>query len=260
MTSKSGQELGDTRLYAVLGNRLMQGDREWNLPGDDGPGKWMPEIEGELKPWNNSYQLCRSPRELLEYMGPDIYLAEFEGEVIEGEKVLHARRVRLLAKTAWDAPAARLFALDCAERVLTVYEAIHPRDHRPRLGLEAARAFLDSKIDQTAFETAKKAAHGAQTDRRIDLEDLHWGSTFEAIQEDGKAGSPTWVSTQATKAVGHAVDGGRAGSGWSDAHAAGSAAHNAATALATGARVVLPDPDERKWQAARLLEYINGER
>ncbi len=247
-------------IYAVLGNRLMDSGKAWNLPRGDKPGEWMPPIEGELKPWNNAYQLCRGARELLEYMGPDIYLAEFEGEVIEGEKVLHARRVRLLAKTRWDDRAARLFAIDCAERALPVYEAIHPRDHRPRLGLEAARAFLAGEIDQVAFETAKKAAHGAQTDRRIDLEDLHWGSTFEAIQADGKAGNPTWVASQATKAVGHAVDGGMSGSGWSAAHAAGSAAHNAAVSQAGNGNHVMPEPDEQKWQAARLLEYLQGKR
>lgn len=247
-------------IYAVLGERLMDSGKAWKLPRDGESGDWMPDIEGELQPWNNAYQLCRGARQILEHIGPDIYLAEFDGEVIESEHTLHARRVRLLAKTAWDERAARSFGLDCAERVLPVYEQVHPRDHRPRLALEAARAFLAGEIVEVAFETAKKAAHGAQTDRRIDVEDLHWGSTPEAIREDTEAGNPTWVAKQAIQAVGHAVDGGRSGSGWTAAHAAGAAAHNAAVSQPGHGYYLLPQPDERKWQARRLLEYLEGKR
>ncbi len=116
MTEESRDDDRDTGIYAVLGNHLMDGGRDWSLPEGDGPGEWMPRIEGELALWNNAYPLCRGTGQLLEYLGPDIYIAEVDGEVIAGENAIHARRVRLVAKTAWDERAARLFAIDCAAR------------------------------------------------------------------------------------------------------------------------------------------------
>jgi hypothetical protein len=40
---------------------------------------------------------------------------------------------------------ARLFACECAERVLPLYERDHPDDHRPRIAIEMARRFAVGK-------------------------------------------------------------------------------------------------------------------
>ena len=256
MTEESRDDELETRIYAVLGNRLMDGGRDWRLPRDGGPGQWMPEIEGELKPWNNAYQLCRGTRQLLEYFGPDIYLAEFDGEIITGKKAIHARRVRLLAKTAWDERAARLFAIDCAERVLAIFEKVYPGEDRPRLGLEAARAYVDGKIDRAALRTVAKGVSAAYHNARIEDEDLHWGSTFEDIQRHSEAGSPKTIALWAVGAVSQAVaTGEHMNASWTSAHSAGSAAAKACLSVARGGGP-LPDEGEKKWQAGRLLEYL----
>ena len=258
MTRESPCDDMETRIYGVLGNQLMDGGRDWRLPRGAAPGEWMPRIEGELAPWNNAYPLCRGTRKLLGNLGPDIYLAEVDGEVIAGERVIHVRRVRLVAKTAWDERAARRFAIDCAERVLPIFEKVYPQDDRPRRGLEAARAYLGEMIDQAALEAAAKDLGDAYYLARIELEDLHWGSTFEEIEQDAEAGSPISRAKWAVGSASEAIQGGRAGSGWTDAHAAGSAAGKACLSMARDGGP-LPDETEKKWQAGRLLEYLQGE-
>lgn len=59
----------------------------------------------------------------------------------------------------------RLFAADCAEQVLHIYEARYPSDNRPRLAIEAARAFANGEITEgqlaAAWATAWAAARAA---------------------------------------------------------------------------------------------------
>src|SRR5262245_59085937 len=51
------------------------------------------------------------------------------------ERELRAGLARL------EAPTRRLFAADCVERVLPLYESLHPGDLRPRAAVEAARRY-----------------------------------------------------------------------------------------------------------------------
>ena len=52
----------------------------------------------------------------------------------------------------------RLFAADCAERVLPIYEKQYPDDQRPRQVIEAARAFTRGEISDAARDAAGDAA------------------------------------------------------------------------------------------------------
>ena len=56
---------------------------------------------------------------------------------------------------------ARLFAIDCAERVLPIWEAKHPNDQRPRLAIQAAKDFMAGKITREALRAAAYAAAAA---------------------------------------------------------------------------------------------------
>ena len=255
MTAESGQDIGEAKIYAILGHYLLDRDQNWRRPSDQGPGDWMPAYEGELVPWKNAYQLCRGAKQLLEHLGPEIYEAEVDGEVIEGKDEIHAHRVRLLAKTAWDERSARLFAIECAERVLPIFEKVNPQDDRPRRGLEAARAYVGGKIDRAALETASEGVVAAVLDARMENEDLLWGSTFEERQLDTEAGSPISVAYWAVGAASRAVDWGKLTPRWTTADSAGGAASSAVTVF-----VIVHDfaaaESERKWQARRLLECL----
>ena len=260
MTADSGQHIGDAKIYAVIGDVLLDSDWNWSLPSDQGPGDWMPAYEGELEPWKNSYPLCRGAGQLLRRLGPEIYLAAVDGEVIAGEDLIHARRARLLAKTAWDERAARLFAIDCAERVLPLYEKVNPQDDHPRRGLVAARAYIGGEIDRAALETAVEAVGAAQVDARIANEDSMWASSVEERQREEKAGEPISAAHWAVKAAREAVAWGEPEREYkrrsTAASSARSAAGSAALAPGRGTYNIAAKKSEEEWQARRLLEYL----
>jgi hypothetical protein len=55
----------------------------------------------------------------------------------------------------------RLFACDCAERVLPIFEKDYPNDNRPRRAIEVARLFADGKATDEERNAARAAAGNA---------------------------------------------------------------------------------------------------
>lgn len=64
----------------------------------------------------------------------------------------------------------RLFAADCAERVLHLFEDKFPEDKRPREAIQAARYFAEGKITEesraAAWDAARAAARAARAAAR----------------------------------------------------------------------------------------------
>ena len=156
-------------LYKVLnedGTPYHGGYGAWSLPAknDDGtwtPGEWMPPIGGELVLCENGYHLCRDGQ-VLEWLGPALFEAEYRGEVVEGDNKLVVREARLLRQLeTWNDRAQRLFACDCAERVLPLFENESPDDKRPRLAIETARRFANGEATQDELRAARAAAGAA---------------------------------------------------------------------------------------------------
>jgi hypothetical protein len=114
-------------LFKVLdenGHSCNGGDSEWHKPRGR-PGKWMPPIEGGLFPCANGYHLCRK-HDLVEWVGPTIWLAEYKGDRINSDNKIVVRQARLVRRLNWDARIARHFAADCAYRSLKFFEEKHP--------------------------------------------------------------------------------------------------------------------------------------
>jgi len=186
-------------LYKVLnanGCSCHGGSLKWSLPtkNDDGswtPGEWMPEVAGPLVECKNGYHLV-TLEQLPGWLNERIFVAEVAGEIIKSsdkEKWV-ASKVRLVSETEWDERTARLFACDCAEHVLYLYERDYPDDKRPRQAIETARRYASGHATKEELSAAGAAVYGAA---------------------------------------------------WAAWHAAGAAACDA----------------ERKWQAAKLAEYLN---
>jgi len=57
-----------------------------------------------------------------------------------------------------------LWAADCAERVLPLFEAAAPTDRHPRSAIEAARAWARGELSVGAARAAAFAAHAAARD------------------------------------------------------------------------------------------------
>ena len=157
------------KYYKVLksdGSCVNGGTGRWYLPkkkkdGTWTPGKWMPEIEGKLEPCANGYHICR-PTDLIHWLDEAIFEVEYDGEIVEDDNKCVVRKARLLRGVeAWDEKSARLFAADCAEHVLHIYEKDYPDDDIPRNAIQAARDYANGKITKDELAAAADAAWAA---------------------------------------------------------------------------------------------------
>lgn len=228
-------------LYKVLnldGTSYHGGVGGWSLPTkhDDGswePGAWL-EVEGPLVPCENGLHLCDGERQLLEWLGPAIFEAEYDWARLDGEGKIVVRKARLLRRfETWNGRSARLFACDCAERVLCIYEREIPGDTRPRQAIETARRFANGEATRTELDAAELAASWAASKAAWAAWDAAKAARA-AAWDAGDAACAAWAAWDAARAA-------RA------ARAAACAAWDAACAA------------ERDRQTERLRQYLNAE-
>ena len=155
------------KFYKVLGKGgkpCNGGIGEWSLPKNGKPGEWMPMIAGELSPCENGYHLCRFEN-LLSWLNEEIYEAEGRGDKIECDDKIVFRQARLIRKIReWNEKTARLFAADCADHVLHLFEKQYPKDDRPRKAIQAARDFANGIIGAAAGDAAWAASRAVAGD------------------------------------------------------------------------------------------------
>jgi hypothetical protein len=138
---------------------------ETRTTGRDGwPLKPVEELPGgtKLELCAVGLHACKSPRVALDYSpGPWVSRVRLEGDVLtDKDKACAARRVRL-AGPVDVSRELRLFAADCAERVLPLFEAAVPGDPRPRKAIRVARQFADGEAKRQEVKAACDAAWDA---------------------------------------------------------------------------------------------------
>lgn len=121
-----------------------------------------------------------------------------------------------------------IWAADCAERVLALFEAVRPLDPRPRHAIDQARAWARGEITMTVARTAAGHANGAARDLA--------GAPRHAAYAAGQAAAVAHVAAHELGAAAYAIKAARAAAALSDA--------------ARAAR------DECRWQRERLPEAI----
>jgi len=210
------------RLYKTLGHNgesVNGGSGTWNRHG-----KWMPPIEGELVACKNGYHLCRK-KDLVHWLGPTIWEANYKGERLDANDKVVVREARLIRRLDnWDETTARLFAVDCAERVM-------------HLG--------DEVIISAVLATTYLYAIGEVTRNILDAaRDAAWPAAMGAARDAARGAA--WVAAGAA-AMGAAWD------------AARYAARDAAWYAAWYAARYAARDAEREWQTERLFEYLGGE-
>ena len=216
-------------LYKILnddGTSCNGGTGQWSLPTKNAdntwtPGDWMPAVEDELVACENGYHLAQDAQ-VLEWLGPAIFEAEYRGECLDAGNKVVVREARLLRRFEnWNERTARLFACDCAERVLPLFEKDNPADTRPR----------------EAIETARQYANGQATDEELAAA---WDAAWDAARDAARdaAWAAAWDAT------------------WDAARAAAWAARAAAWAAARDATWDAARDAAREWQYARLLELL----
>ncbi|WP_239483647.1 putative immunity protein [Paenibacillus rhizolycopersici] len=82
---------------------------------------------------------------------------------MKSRKFVDAKIKRSIADHAeqTDLRILALWAAECAERVLTCFEAERPGDLRPRQAIQAARAWVRGEVSMAAARAAAFAAHNA---------------------------------------------------------------------------------------------------
>lgn len=223
------------KYYKVLdrdGRSCHGGVAEWSLPtkNDDGtwtPGDWMPPVEGYLKPCANGYHVV-SIGQLLEWLGERIFEVEVGDEIVHDDDKSVVRTCRLTREcTGWNDLTARLFACDCAARVLHLYEAEYPDDDRPRKAIEVSRKYANGEATREELNTARDSALDAALAATLNAARVtEWDTALNAAS-----------------------------------NAAWSAAEYSALDIAWAARDAAWDyawDDERQWQEQRLREILEG--
>ena len=107
----------------------------------------------------------------------------------------------------------RLFAADCAESVLHIYEKQYPNDDRPRKAIQAARDYANGVIGKDELAAERDAARDAARDAERDAErDAAWAAARAAA----------WAAERAAArdAAGGAAGGAASAAAWAAAGAA----------------------------------------
>jgi hypothetical protein len=167
-------------------------------------------------------------------------------------------RARLVRRVeTWNDRTARLFAADCAEHVLPLFETKYHDDKRPRQAIQAARDYANGKIIKKQLAAARDAAWAAARDAG-DAWDAWaaWAArAARAAWAARDAARAAWAARDAARAAARAArDAWAAGAAWAARDAARAAAWGAAWAARDAARAA-----ERKWQTARLMDYLYPE-
>ena len=186
----------------------------------------MPKIEN-IEPCKRGYHLCEGETQLVSWLGPSIWEAEWRGDRMESPDKIVVSEARLVRKLAtWNDRTARLFACDCAERVLLIFESKYPGDSRPRAAIEVSRRFAIGNASQAELDAARYAARdAARYAAWYAARYAAWGAAYAARYA-------AWGAAYAARYAAYA-------------------ARDAARYAAWGA--------ERKWQAERLRQYLFGE-
>jgi len=235
------------KLFKVLnedGSCWNGGWGSWSLPtqNTDGtwePGEWMPPIKGRLIACENGYHLCREG-DLLEWLGPAIFTAEYRGDRQDDDDKIVVREARLLDRLdTWNDRTARLLACDCAERIVHLCD-----DPRSQQVIDIARRYANGTATEEELAAARAAAWVAARAAGDAAGDAAGGAAEDAewiaARAVARVARVAWVAVDATWA---AWDVARVAA-WDTARAAWGAAWDTAWAA------------ERKWQTKRLMEYL----
>ena len=171
--------------YKVLDDDMRSmhgGTYRWTV------GEWTPEVE--IDPCLSGYHVCQES-DLVYWLGPVICPVDVRQTVrhtMNNPKTVtdQARIHEPLA--TWNERTQRLFACDCADRVLPIFERKYPDDARPRLSIETARRYAAGESTKEKLTAAWYAARAAA-----------WGAAWDAASAAASdaASDAAWYAARA---------------------------------------------------------------
>ena len=234
-------------IYKVLasdGTPCHGGSGKWFMPKGKRPGKWMPAIK-DIQPCARGYHFVNL-EQLPTWLGPTLYEVEVRGQVTHLADKSVAEQARLIRKVEiWNDKTLRLFAADCAEHVLGIYERVCPKDDRPRKAIQAARDFANGLIDRNAAHAAANAAYSAA--------EAAYSAAEAAYAASYAASYAAYAASYAAYAADYSADAAYAANAQCCRNAY-SADYSAASYYADPADAA--DAAEKEWQFKRLKHYL----
>jgi len=183
------------------GTPFHGGTGRWPMPTKNADGSWTPgewlTAPGPLDLCQpGTLHLCRSTRDVLEWLGPAIFHAEYDADAAKrGNHKIGVLRARLLAKNEhWNERTARLFAADCAANVLHF-----ANDPRCDAAVIAARRDAFGLLDKAARAAARDAAWDAAWDAARD-------AAWDAARDAARAAASYWQTKRLHAYLTGAVD------------------------------------------------------
>lgn len=206
-----------------------------------GSGRWdigvTRSVDGPLNLCRHGIHVCRA-QDLPLWTSARLLVVEVGDERIEVDnKVVVCAATPLYEVSTWDAVTARLWAADCAEHVLHLYER-HAANPAPRQAIETARRYALGVATRDELDAAWDAAWAAGAAAEADARATVLGAWAAAR---AVAGADAWAAVRAVARDARNV-----------ARDARNAARNAVRDAAWDA--------ELRWQVARLLSYLAGHR
>ena len=122
-------------------------------------GEWTDTVTDPVL-CERGWHACRW-EDAVSHIATELWVCELDGTIIEGADKVVAQRLRLIEPVVFDDRALRLFAADCAEKVLPIFEAAVPGDDRPRNTVEMARRFANGNYTRPNLDVAWDAAWDA---------------------------------------------------------------------------------------------------
>ena len=248
------------KILGLKGEAIHGGKGTWHLPHDGQPGDWMPTVPDPV-PCERGYHLVTHDQ-AMPWLRREATVWEAEGRgahVGQADKSVWAK-ARLIRKLLWSPQIAALFAADCAERVLPLFEQQYPQDDRPRKAIEAARAWAHGELTTAASASAADAAdaaYAAYAAASAAASAAAYASASAAsASASASAASASASASAASAAYAASASAAYAAYAAASAYAAAYAAASASAASASAASAARKT--EITWQAARLLDYLEG--
>lgn len=142
--------------------KWLDGDRKschggkpvvWPAPTADGPGEWMPAVQLPLVQCGRGYHVLQG-RDLITRAAPTLWRVEHRGEVLVCDGEVVVEQARLVRQLPWCDRLLRLFACDCAERVVHLCGD----DPRPAQAIAVARRYADGEATEDELREARAVA------------------------------------------------------------------------------------------------------
>jgi hypothetical protein len=171
-------------LYKVLDNNRRScngGDYEWT------PGEWTPPRA--VDPCHSGWHLCDGEAQLLRWLGKAIWTAEARGDRADEEDKIVVESARIVEQLPWDERQARLFACDCAARVLHLCA---DDEDLPRVAIEIARAYAIGKATREDLAAAARDAAAASAWDAASA----WASAWAAARDAARGAEAAWQAAR----------------------------------------------------------------